>query len=326
MSCLVGGALGDALGYPVEFVSSGAAIVAAHGEDAPSRLVRFPDGEVHFSDDTQMTLFTAEGITLALRDKQDVLESVHAAYQRWLWTQLPNRFDQPEIGGLVDVDGMIARRAPGNTCLSALMENVQSQRVPSVTSPPNDSKGCGAIMRSAPFGIAAKTRAEAFGLARDAGVLTHGHPSGYLSAAYFASVVFNLARDASLAAAMDEADVLLVREAGHEETTRAIEVARTMSASPTLEAIESLPNGGWVGEWALAIAASCAKDVDVTNERAVARALWRAAAHGGDSDSTASLTGNLLGAMGARFPQPWLDDLEMRDVIERVAAALVGAC
>jgi ADP-ribosylglycohydrolase len=306
-------------------VSTGAAIVAAHGEDAPERLIRCSDGQVHVSDDTQMTLFTCEGLTLAIRDK-GALESVHAAYQRWLWTQMPTRFDRPEVGMLLDVDALIARRAPGNTCLSALMENVQSQRMPTVASPPNDSKGCGAIMRSAPFALWAKTRGEAFELARDTGVLTHGHPSGYLSAAYFASVVFDLAHDTSLAHAMHEADALLAHEVGHEETAHAIEVARAMSSSPGFKAIESLPNGGWVGEWALAIAIAVANDVDVTDEHAVARAIWRAAAHGGDSDSTASLTGNLLGAMGARFPEAWLRDLEMRDVIERVAAALVSAC
>lgn len=53
--------------------------------------------------------------------------------------------------------------------------------------------GCGAIMRAAPFGLAAGSRDEAFEWARTTGVLTHGHPSGYLSAAYFASLVFDLA-------------------------------------------------------------------------------------------------------------------------------------
>jgi ADP-ribosylglycohydrolase len=269
-----------------------------------------------------MTLFSVEGLVLANREHVDMLASVHAAYQRWLWTQMPERFERPALGGLLDVEALLVRRAPGNTCVSALLQNVQSARVPTVTSPPNDSKGCGAIMRSAPFGLAATTRAEAFAIARDAGVLTHGHPSGYLSAAYFASVVFDLARDAPLDEAMREADALLIREKGHEETTRAIAAARAMSAFPTVEAIEALPNGGWVGEWALAIALACAKQVDVTKEHAVARAIWRAAAHGGDSDSTASLTGNLLGAMGAELPEPWLDELEMRSLIETLSAAL----
>ena len=51
-------------------------------------------------------------------------------------------------------------------------------------------------------------------------------------------------------------------------------------------------------------------------------------AHGGDSDSTGSLTGNLLGAMfGVEvLPEAWLEELEMRATIERVARDLHATC
>lgn len=322
--CLLGGGLGDALGYPVEFVGTGAAIIASFGAYAPARLLRCPDGAVHVSDDTQMTLFTAEGLALATQTGDPAIDSVHAAYQRWLYTQMPDRFDCPDIGWLVREDVMLARRAPGQTCMTALVDNVRNARIPTLKTPPNDSKGCGAIMRSAPFAFVVKTRGEAFVLARDAAVLTHGHPSGYLSAAYFASVVFDLARGASLDEALDAASALLEGEHGHDETSNAVRTARAMTSSPSIAAIEALPNGGWTGEWALAIAIACVRDVDEADESAVANALWRAAARGGDSDSTASLAGNLLGARAhTRLPRAWLDELEMRDVIERAARDLV---
>jgi ADP-ribosylglycohydrolase len=222
-----------------------------------------------------MTLFTVEGLALARRHDVHVLAAVHAAYQRWLYTQMPSRFEHPRAGWLVDVPAMMVRRAPGNTCLSALIANVENSHTPTLLAPPNDSKGCGAIMRSAPFGFAVDTRDEAFDLARDAAVLTHGHPSGYLSAAYFASLVFDLARGASLEDAMNAADTLLACAPGHEETANAIAVARRMSTPPTAEAIEALPNGGWVGEWALAIALACTRDVDVRSETSVADAMAR---------------------------------------------------
>jgi len=43
--------------------------------------------------------------------------------------------------------------------------------------------------------------------------------------------------------------------------------------------------------------------------------------HGGDSDSTGSLTGQLLGTLWGEqaLPQRWLDELELRDVIEAIA-------
>lgn len=61
--------------------------------------------------------------------------------------------------------------------------------------------------------------------------------------------------------------------------------------------------------------------------RAVEQALWRAAAHSGDSDSTAAITGNLLGMMlgAAALPEGWLDRLELRDVIDRLASDLYAS-
>lgn len=284
-ACLLGGALG----YPIEF---------SHG---PFLDVTF-EGIV--SDDAQMTLFTAEGI---------VDGDVHEAYQRWLRTQLGERDDN--VYGLMTIPQLWVRRAPGNTCLSALVQNAQFDRLPTVESPPNDSKGCGAVMRSAPFGIAARSREEAFAKARDAGVLTHGHPSGYLSAAIFASIVFDLLRDASYDDAIDRGIALLQKERGHEETLRAIEKARALGDGN----VETL-GGGWVGEEALAIAIACAGHDDVRST------LWRAVAHAGDSDSTGSLAGNLLGArLGmAALPADWLERLELRETIVQAADALSG--
>ena len=49
--------------------------------------------------------------------------------------------------------------------------------------------------------------------------------------------------------------------------------------------------------------------------------LLLAVNHGGDSDSTGSIAGNLLGLIHGRngIPEEWLQQLELRDVIERIA-------
>ncbi len=87
--------------------------------------------------------------------------------------------------------------------------------------------------------------------------------------------------------------------------------------------IETL-GGGWTGEEALAIALLCALTFDSKSSNAVENTLWRAAAHSGDSDSTAAITGNLLGAMlgASALPKRWLATLELKDVIERIATDL----
>lgn len=153
-------------------------------------------------------------------------------------------------------------------------------------------------MRSAPLGLGCCDAKTAFEMARDTGVITHGHPSGYLSAAYFAAVIHGVARGGSLQVAMEAAEELLSTERGRRETNQAIKKARMVAAGgvPNPDAIESI-GGGWVGEEALAIALACALTVQGSSSEDVAAALWRWALHGGDSDSTASLTGNLLGAM-----------------------------
>ena len=66
---LIGGAIGDALGYPVEFIDSFNEIQSQYGEHGITRLeVRWTEvdavsvGKSVVSDDTQMTLFTANGL------------------------------------------------------------------------------------------------------------------------------------------------------------------------------------------------------------------------------------------------------------------------
>ena len=62
--CMLGGAVGDALGAPIEFMSE-AVILQKYGKDGVQDYVEFADGTGAITDDTQMALFTAEGILRA---------------------------------------------------------------------------------------------------------------------------------------------------------------------------------------------------------------------------------------------------------------------
>jgi ADP-ribosylglycohydrolase len=319
--CLLGGAIGDALGYPIEFDNTHS-IITRWGASPPAPLAFADDVPAIISDDTQMTLFTAEGL-ISAAEPAEQLDRIHQAYLRWFATQTV--IVAPAGGWLMTVARLHARRAPGNTCLSSLSAQSEAFHRPSVSAPPNDSKGCGAIMRSAPIGLAAASRDAAFELGRDAGVLTHGHPSGYLSAAYFASLIHDLSRGGDLRDAIDAADTLLACEFGAAETQRFVALAKELALGgpPTATELEAL-GGGWTGESALAIALGCVlTNADGTPD-AVASTLWRAVAHGGDSDSTGSLVGNLLGAQhgDAALPPRWLEEVELREVTESLASDL----
>lgn len=325
IGCLLGGAIGDALGYPIEFVRSAGEIVRRFGAAPPVDLAYA--GAASVSDDTQMTLFSGEALLRARAARAAtgaIAPFALGAYQRWYATQTSPPPARPDgaHGLLLAEPRLYAQRAPGQTCMGALAASSMRSALAGVDDPPNNSKGCGAVMRAAPFGLGAGTREEAFADARDAAVLTHGHPSGFLSAAYLAALVHDLVRGVALPEAMTAADLLLSREAGHAEMAAAVAAARAVAASgvPTAAALEAL-GGGWVGEQALAIGLVCALTADATD---LASALWRSVAHGGDSDSTGSIAGNLVGAMfgTAALPARWRAQVELSDLVERVAGDL----
>lgn len=342
VGCLVGGALGDALGYPVEFERPAARIVARYAGGPPAELPRGSLAAAMVSDDTQMTLFAAEGLLAAFQSAGPhrvpppdvVLAAQRTAFQGWYVTQ--TRFGRAAaaeegrvVGLLLQDPRLYARRAPGTTCLSALQRIEEDPTLtPSPAAPLNDSKGCGAVMRSAPPGLAAPDRATAYAWARDSGALTHGHPSGYHSAGALAALVWDLARGASFDAATQAALGLLDAADGGAETAAAVRAAAALAAEgpPSPEAVERL-GGGWVGEEALAIGLLCAWTVEAPTPEAVAHALFRAVAHAGDSDSTGSVAGNLLGAHlgAAALPPAWVAQVELGDLAERLALDLHAA-
>ncbi|MCZ2498395.1 ADP-ribosylglycohydrolase family protein [Xylophilus sp. Kf1] len=336
--CLLGGAVGDALGAPVEFMGR-TEILGRFGEGGITEYAPAYGRLGAITDDTQMTLFTAEGLLRAwVRGNTRGICSppgvIAFAYQRWLSTQGVRHGMQRMVddGWLLTHPGLHAQRAPGHTCLAALQAMKDS-----ATPASNDSKGCGGVMRVAPVGLFhartavmisagwspgdAYDAAEAFDLACQAAAITHGHPTGQLAAGAFASIVMALALGTYLPSAVAEAMVILKGRSGHEETSAALQRAVVLAAQrpndPT--ALASLGQG-WVAEEALAIAVYCA-----LGARDFRSAVQLAVNHDGDSDSTGSMVGQLLGAAGGTrgIPSSWLDALELKDLIETVADDLV---
>ena len=77
IGCLLGGAVGDALGYAVEFYDD-ATIFRKYGEKGITAY-RLCDGIALISDDTQMTLFTAQGLMRA-DGYEGAVASVYRSY------------------------------------------------------------------------------------------------------------------------------------------------------------------------------------------------------------------------------------------------------
>lgn len=328
--CLLGGAVGDALGAPVEFMKL-AQILRQCGPAGVRGYVPGPDGVGRITDDTQMTLFTAEGlIRFGVRSRFRADSSPRAmvayAYLRWLRTQGERtraglEADSGGDGWLFGHRELHQRRAPGLTCVSALraMLSVDDAAI-------NNSKGCGGVMRVAPVGLFAWrlgwTPELAFETGTQVAGITHGHPTGELAGGALAVMILALADGATLSQAAYAAKQCLLPRPGHEETLAAIEHAERLARSDTRHDLAIARLGeGWVAEEALAISLYCALVATSFSE-----GVLMAVNHDGDSDSTGSITGNLLGTLlGVQaIPPQWLEPLELRDVIAELAGDLYG--
>jgi ADP-ribosylglycohydrolase len=288
------------------------------------------EGDSLVTDDTQMTMFTLEGVIRAHHRMRhtgsaDLVPVLQHAYQRWLHTQKTewdkargpwSTLESPD-GWLITNQALFRTQAPGLTCVTALQSFGASGQFGTFARPVNNSKGCGGLMRTAPLALWSDDVKVVFEVAAMSAALTHGHPTGFLAAGTFAVLVHQLLRGSSLRSAIDIAIAQLVGWPGHEETLvavrQALELAELGSPSPTR--VEQL-GAGAVSESALAIALYAALVTNDPNE-----ALLIAVNHGGDSDSTASVCGNLVGAMYATdaLRQDWVERVQFAEVIDRLA-------
>lgn len=341
---LFGGAVGDALGYPVEFLSYHS-IQRRYGEAGIREYDLDPqEGLALISDDTQMSLFTANALVFG--DTRGHLRGiwggpagyVREAYRDWLETQTGGRRrrDDFHVSWLLDVPELHRRRAPGNTCLSAL----ESGEYGSMTAPINDSKGCGGVMRVAPLGLyyppgyCFNSREKLDEVGAEIAALTHGHPLGYIPAAILTHIV-NVAvygdcpRGNALADAVEDAmDTAARRFSGDPhwaELRRLISRAEELAENDRgdIENIRALGEG-WVAEETLAIAVYCA----LRHAGNFSQGVIAAVNHSGDSDSTGAVTGNILGAwLGYEaIEEKWKRNLELSGVILEMADDLTAEC
>jgi len=344
--------VGDALGAPVEFLDR-RGIESRFGPNGITDYAEAYGRLGAITDDTQMTLWTAEGLMRANNRFRDrgichMPSVVLGSYYRWLLTQ-GEEPPQPRVGDtrtgwLIREKEIWGRRAPGNTCLSALRPRPPQSRLagegrgalPPSPSPspspdfpvaPNNSKGCGGIMRIAPVGLVTN---QPFRFGCEIAALTHGHPTGYLAAGAFAEIIAGVFHGRDIRTSAQHAlETLAGATRGGRppsspvpalphETINAIHLALDLAAR-TKSLPRTIPaelGEGWIAEESLAIALYCA--LVAPDFRS---ALILAVNHTGDSDSTGSLIGQLLGARDGpdAIPPEWLDRLEARDIIEHIA-------
>ncbi len=339
MGCMLGGAAGDALGAPVEFLSR-AEIEKRYGKDGILNY-ELTLGKARITDDTQLSMFTAAGLLKAIarmgaygldndgKNCVSFLQSyrgfVRGAYFDWLVTQGEIEEDEmPMETWLGNVRELYSRRCPGGTCITEIKNGAHG----SVKKSCNDSKGCGGVMRVAPAGIILADLFEAKQIAEvgaEIAALTHGHPLGYIPAAALTSIIAALHLGAEIKEAVTDSVKLtldMFSSAPHiGEFDSVMNFAVNLAAEniSDLEAIEQIGEG-WVAEEALAIAVYCA----LRHKDDFASGIRAAVNHSGDSDSTGAIAGNILGThLGySEIPHEFIDNLELLDVLSMLAADL----
>lgn len=308
--CYLGLAIGDALGYPTEFLSY---------EEIKKRFgdhgILDPMGSIALhSDDTQMSMALS---TALLRSEGRSLDSfMEALSEEFLvWFRSPQN-----------------DRAPGNTSTKACqnLESGVDWRHSGIAC----SKGCGANMRVAPLGLLYSRQPDHLrSFSRASAIITHGHPAALVSAEVTAFCVGWAVQGISPTEYLDRISVLKRTscESWHEALG---EVWFRSHPDPRsyleegwrqlLLALERIPialeqkpadlckvmGGGWVAEEALACALTCVLD----NPADYAAIVRRGANSSGDSDSIASIAGAIAGAfLGVEsIPKDWRKRVESR--------------
>ncbi|MCX6153781.1 MAG: ADP-ribosylglycohydrolase family protein [Candidatus Kapabacteria bacterium] len=322
--CLIGGAIGDALGATIEFDSINQ-VLARYGKEGITDFVNKYGTAGIFTDDTQMSLFSCEGILNYFNSDHsfvnidDLVIEIWKSYKNWYITQsVPfSANDKDKYDSrLMKFENLFANRAPGGTCLSSL----QSGKFGTMDDQINNSKGCGTVMRIAPAGFIENI--DNFELGCKIGALTHGHPTGYLASGCLAQIISYISHGDSILNSIKKSIKILKKYEYHEQTLEAVEKAvdfYKLGLTPNYQIVEML-GGGWIAEEALSIALYCALDYQEDFQKA----LILSVNHSGDSDSTGAITGNILGTyIGIEaIPKKWIDEVEMSSEILEMAVGL----
>jgi ADP-ribosylglycohydrolase len=296
---VLGAAIGDAMGHPVEFIDSVNKIRAKFGAQGVTKFELYWNREgKHFApytDDTQM----AEAVLRALLERSSLDATMQRMAERFVeWAKNPQ-------GG---------HRAPGNACLAGCRELANGVHWSKAGG--EKAGGCGSVMRAYPFGLVFiddLPRAEEWAVAHSK--LTHRDPIALAACAAMAVGTALLARGEPVQSASSEMVAAACRysPATAEMMAKAIDDARAgVGPEVTLDRLRA-----WAAHEAIA-AAVYVLERNADDPRA---AILEGTNTPGDSDSIATLAGALVGVRcGARaLPPDWVRDVERADELLSLA-------
>lgn len=288
-ACLLGLAIGDAVGTTVEFSSRGnftpvSDMVGGGPHDLKA-------GE--WTDDTSMALCLAE--SLITKGKFDAVDQMKRYCLWWHEGHLSSNGRCFDIGNTVSV------------ALGSFEENGE----PFAGSAAPDMSGNGSIMRLAPVPIFTKTdHMAAVKLARESSRTTHAAEECIDSCQILSSLLHHLLNGASKTESLEKLKF---------ENVASKKVEEISKGSYQLKSEREIQSSGYVIHTLEAALWSFYR----TNS--FREAILTAVNLGGDADSTGAVCGQIAGAFYGmkEIPSEWLDRLSKRELIESMAEKLI---
>ena len=297
--CLLGLAIGDALGSEVEFIHTREDILAVTGGTG---VIDLPESAL-FTDDTQMTLCVAEALIEGGQSIDTFMPILSKKFVEWYELQ-----KTPEH-----------RRAPGSTCLTACQRLAQGisweeSGIPS-------SMGCGSGMRSSPIGLYHSKSEKVVEFGISSSTITHPHELALCASVATALLTHYALNDDPVGLWGSQlVEVVSFNVEFCDLIKKATEMAATRQ-DPDYVLSKKCLGEGWTGHEAVASALYCAMMHPDSYEKAVLLAANAV----GDSDSLACITGAWLGTrLGvSNIPQKWVEKIENRDKLIETADNLL---
>ncbi|KAF3886612.1 MULTISPECIES: ADP-ribosylglycohydrolase family protein [Nostocales] len=302
LSGLIGVCVGDALGVPVEFTSR-----AERSHSPVTSMQGYGTWDVPpgtWSDDSSLTFCLAECLCDGFS-----LDAIAQSFWRWY-----NNNHWTASGEVFDI---------GNTTFLALTNIKQGAPPLKAGEKSEKSNGNGSLMRILPIAYCHKilTFSELISRAQQISCITHAHLRSQVACGIYISIAVALLKGSDPSTAYQQG--LKNIEGIYSDAKYASEIshfARVMSGDIAQLSEESINSGGYVID-TLEASLWC-----LLNSSSYAEAVLKAVNLGGDTDTTAAVTGGLAGIYYGieNIPEEWIEQIARKDDIIDLAARLAA--
>ena len=298
-SVVIGSAVADALGVPVEFSSRAELMLNPVRDMMGYGTFHVPAGS--WSDDTSMALCALDVMANGKQiDYSHIMDNFCKWYYEGEFTPEGLTFDA------------------GNTCVEAILNYKSSGVQPTLCGPRDEySNGNGSLMRIHPFvlygvymGYGEEQMTE---LVKNASDLTHGHERTELACLIYTCILEEILREPSEKSIAKGLKAAKLRFESYSEFSH---YARIFEADFAKTPVSDIRSGGYVVE-TLEAAIWCLLNTNTYEECALL-----AVNLGKDTDTTAAVAGALAGAIYGydAIPTGWKNTLLKREYMEELCA------